>query len=312
MLTVYASLLPVFLLIALGFALRKSGMIPEEQWRGVELLTFWILIPALLITVMSNSTLSIGEAAGFALTVFLTIVFISLVIWLLRRPLKSLWGVEGPAFTSIFQTTTRWHGFIALAIAGKLFGPEGLALLAVAFAVMVPFLNVVNVLVLAAYASGNKPSARLILTSLAKNPLIWAVFIGFFFWLSGIKLPEIAATTLQLAGDGALGVSLLALGAGLSWHAVKQSGRLVVFNTVVKIIVTPLVAIGFALLFGVTGTSFVVAVLATAVPTAVNGFVLARTMGGDAELYAASMTAQVIASFITLPAFMWFALQYAG
>ena len=151
MLTVYASLLPVFLLIALGFALRKSGMIPEDQWRGVELLTFWILIPALLITVMSNSTLSIGEAAGFALTVFLTIVFISLVVWLLRRPLRTFWGVEGPAFTSVFQTTTRWHGFIALAIAGKLFGAEGLALLAVAFAVMVPFLNVVNVLVLAAY-----------------------------------------------------------------------------------------------------------------------------------------------------------------
>ena len=113
-------------------------------------------------------------------------------------------------------------------------------------------------------SSGKKPSARLILLSLAKNPLIWAVSIGFFFWLSGIKLPEVAATTLKLAGDGALGVSLLALGAGLSWRAVRQSGRLVVFNTVVKIIITPLVAIGFALLFGVTGTGFVIVVLATA------------------------------------------------
>lgn len=312
MLTVYTSLLPVFVLIAVGFGLRKSGIIPEEHWRGVELIAFWILIPALLIAVLSNSALGFEQATNFALTVFLTILLISFLMWSARRPLRRWLNVGGPAFTSIFQTTTRWHGFIALAIADKLYGEAGLALLAIAFAVLVPFINVANVLILARYAANEPAPGRLIVKSLVHNPLIWAIVIGLSIRLSGVILPDVAATTLNLAGDGALGVSLLALGAGLSWRAVKRVGREVLFATLVKIILTPLVAIGFALIFGVTGMDFVIVVLAAAVPTAVNGYVLARTMGGDAELYAASVTAQVILSFVTLPFFLWWALYVAA
>jgi hypothetical protein len=309
MLTVYASLLPVFILIAVGFGLRKSAIIPEEHWRGVELISYWILIPALLVTVLSNSVLGFEQATNFALTLLLTVLLISLLMWGARRPLKRWLGVEGPAFTSLFQTTTRWHGYISLAIAGRLFGDPGLALLAIAFAVMVPFINVVNILVLATYAANEPAPGRLIVKTLLRNPLIWAIVIGLTIRFSGLTLPDVAATTLNLAGDGALGVSLLALGAGLSWRAVRRTGKEVVLAILVKIVLTPLVAIGIALMFGLTGMDFVVVVLATAVPTAVNGYVLARTMGGDAELYAASVTAQVILSFVTLPLFVWWALQ---
>ncbi len=312
MLTNSASLLPVFLLIAVGFGLRKSNVIPDEHWRGIELLSFWILLPAILIMVLADSELSIEQAAPFALSLLLTITVICLIMWLARRPLNRWLGVEGPAFTSIFQTTTRWHGFIALAIAEKLFGAEGLAILAVAFVVMVPFINVVNILVLTTYAAKEPAPAPLIVKSLAFNPLIWGLVIGVAIRLSGLALPEVMEKTLDLAGRGALGVTLLALGAGLSWRAMKHAGVLVVLNTFVKLVLLPAIAVAFALMLGVTGMDFVILVLATAVPTAINGYVLARTMGGDAELYAATLTAQVIVSFVTLPLFLWWAMQFTA
>jgi len=312
MLSVFASLLPVFALIVCGFGLRKSGIIPHEHWRGVELITFWVLIPALLITVLSTSVLSFGQAATFALTMFAIVVVMSVLAWLARRPLQAWLGMDGPAFTSFFQATTRWHGFISLAIASKLFGEPGLALLAVAFAVMVPFINVVNILVLARYAAKEPASGTLVVRTLLRNPLIWSLVIGLTIRFSGFGLPDIPATILKLAGDGALGVSLLALGAGLSWRAVKRAGPEVVLGSLTKVVLTPLVAIGLATLFGLTGTQFVVVILAAATPTAVNGYVMARTMGGDAELYAATLTAQVILSFVTLPLFVWGAQVLAG
>jgi malonate transporter and related proteins len=309
---IVASLLPVFIMIAIGFGLRKWGFVPAEHWRGIEQISYWVLIPALLTTVLANAELGIEQAAAFALAVFLTASIVSLAIWLLRRPLGRWMGLGGPAFTTVFQTTTRWHGFIALAVAGRLFGDPGLALLAVAFAVMVPVLNTASILVLAAYASDEPAPFGLIVKSLFRNPIMWALIIGLTVRFSGFALPDIAATTLKLAGDGALGVSLLALGAGLSWQAAKKAGKEVVFATLVKLVAMPLIAIGIATVIGVTGMDFVIVVLATAVPTAVNGYVLAREMGGDTELYAATLTAQVMVSFVTLPLFMWWAMQSTG
>ena len=312
MLTIIASLLPVFILIAVGFGLRKSGLVPAEHWRGVELISYWILIPSLLVEVLANAELSIGQATAFAATVFLTAAIVSLAMWLLRLPLRRWMGVEGPAYTTMFQVTTRWHGFIALAIAAGLFGDSGLALLAVAFVVMVPLLNTLSILVLAAYVGDAPAPLSGIVKSLFRNPIMWGLIIGLTIRFSGFTLPDVAATTLGLAADGALGVSLLALGAGLSWRAARNAGKEVLFGIVVKLIVMPLIGVVIATSIGVTGMDFVIVVLAMGVPTAVNGYVLAREMGGDTELYAATLTAQVVVSFVTLPLFMWGAMVFTG
>ena len=308
----FISLLPIFALIALGFTLRKSNLIPSDQWRGVELISFWMLFPALLITTLARAEISFGELVPFASALFAMVVIVSLIIWLLRKPLRNKWGVQGPAFTTIFQTTTRWHGFIALAIVDKIYGSSGLAILAIAFIVMIPFLNVVNVLILATYAGKSKPTFSLVSNSLLRNPLLWGITIGITIKLLSIQLPEPLFVTLDLLGRAALGVSLLALGAGLSWKAMKTSGKEVVFSAIVKLIFTPILALILALIFNVTGPQFVIMIAAAAVPTAVNGYVLARTMGGDAELYAAASTAQVLVSFITLPIIIWLAMNFVA
>lgn len=312
MLSVFASILPVFVMIIAGFSLRKSGIIPAEHWRGVELVCYYILFPALLIIVLADSTLSFGETAPFAATVFLLAILMSLGAWLARKPLNRLIGMQGPAFTSFFQTSTRWHGFIALAVVGKLFGDEGLAYLAIAFAAIVPFLNVINIVVLVTYAAHKPAPLGLIIRTLVRNPLMWGIAIGLIIRFSGFTLPDVAKSTLQLAGDGALGVSLLALGAGLSWKAARSAGKEVLLASTMKLIITPVLGISLALLFGVSGMALVIVAISSAVPTAVNGYVLARTMGGDAELYAATTTAQVIASFVTMPFFIWIAMLITG
>jgi len=312
MLAVVTSLLPIFALIILGFFLRKSGFIPLEQWRGVELITYWLLFPALLIVTLARSTLSFGDMAPFSITLLLMVVTTSVIVWLLRVPIKKRMGVQGPAFTTIFQASTRWQGFVSLAIVDKLYGEAGLAVLAIAFAVMVPYLNVVNILVLAAYAGRKKPTATMIFSNLVRNPLIWGVLAGIAIKLSGIRLPDPLFTTLDLLASGALGLSLLALGAGLSWRAMRLSGKEVLLASVIKLLLTPIVATGLALMLGVSGSEFVIIIVAAAVPTAINGYLLARTMGGDAELYAATSTAQVLASFVTLPLIIAAAVRFAG
>jgi predicted permease len=68
-----------------------------------------------------------------------------------------------------------------------------------------------------------------------------------------------------------------------------------------KLIVMPIFMVGASALLGITGDALLVIALGAAVPTAMNGYLLAKQMGGDAELYAAVATVQTAVSFFTIP-----------
>jgi predicted permease len=68
----------------------------------------------------------------------------------------------------------------------------------------------------------------------------------------------------------------------------------------------PLIGVGYAALFGLDRIALGTAVVALAVPTAANAYLLARQLGGDDKLMAEIITLQTIGAVITLPA--WLAL----
>lgn len=307
MAVIFTALAPVFALIAFGFALRKSGLISADKWTGVELVCFWLLFPALLITTMARAQLSLSDLAGLAAALLTLVVVVSAGLLALRAPVQRALAVSGPTWTSLFQTTTRWHGFIAFAIVERLLGADGLVLLAVAFAVMIPFLQTVNMVVLARYAADKPLSWPMVGRQLGRNPILWGIVLGIAINLLRIDVPEVVERTLDLLGKGALGVSLLAMGAALSWRALLQARAEVTFTVLGKLVATPLLAWLIADLFAVEANAFLVMMIAAAVPTATNATIIARAMGGDVELCAAAATAQVVVSVITLPAIIWLA-----
>jgi hypothetical protein len=309
--TVLGALLPVLSLILLGFALRKSGLIPREQWRGIEQLCYWLLFPALLIVSISRARLDFAALLPFSAALLLLVVSGTGLMWLFRRPLMRWLGMGGPTWSSLFQTVTRWNGFLAMAIIDKLLGAEGLALLAVAFAMIIPYLNVANVLAIAASVGRTPPTPLSIARELARNPFILGVGLGLAFHFAG-GLPGPVETALSLLGRAALGVSLLVVGAGLSWRAVKRAGGGVAASVVLRLAGMPLLALVWGRVLGIEGTALVVLAMTAAVPTAVNGYMLARAMGGDAEYYAAAVTAQVMASVVSLPFFIWLSMWLGG
>ena len=306
--TVMGALLPVLGLIALGFVLRKSGAVPREHWQGVETLCYWVLFPALLVHSLSRAKLDFAALVAFVAALLVLVVGGSGLMWLSRRATMRWLNMSGPTWSSLFQTVTRWNGFLAMAIIDKLLGEPGLALLAMTFAVIIPYLNVVNVVAVALTVGRTPPTPAAIVRRLVRNPFILAVAAGLIAHFAG-GLPPAAETALALLGRAALGVSLLMVGAGLSWQAVRQGGRGVLASVVLRLVGMPLLGLVAGLLFGLSGAPLVVLVIAAAVPTAVNGYVLARAMGGDAEYYAAAVTSQVIASVASLPLFIWLALQ---
>ncbi|NOR62001.1 MAG: AEC family transporter [Rhodobacteraceae bacterium] len=304
MLPVLQATIPVFAIIVLGFGLRKSGFIAAEKWSAVEDLCFYVLFPAILAKTMIEADLSNIEAGAFTLTIVVSLAIIGGTVLALWPLLRGVLGTKPAQFSTIYQTITRWHGFIALTIVLNLYGPDGAALIAIMFAIMVPILQVSNIAVLAAFSDKKADLGKVALTVL-KNPLIWGIGLGLLVNAIGVQPWPAVMDTLDLLGRSALGMSLLALGAGLSLQAALRPSKEMLIGIIGKLLFTPLVMMTAAYAFGVTGLERDVMLIAAAVPTAMNGFVLARKMGGDAELYATISTVQTVVSFATIPLLLW-------
>ena len=300
MAVVIAALLPVFLLIVFGFALKRSLMRLETQWHGLERLTYYVLFPALLIQTLVKADLTRVPIAGVGGALVLSALAMSLLC-LGLRPLLAKMDIDGPAFTSIFQGATRWQTFVALAVSGNLFGEAGLALASVAMVAIIPLVNVFSVALLAHYAATEKQSIRSIVMTVARNPLIWACAIGLTLNVLHVPLPRIWHDVADALGRSSLAIGLLVTGAGLHLDGLFRPSTAAGLGVFLKLILMPVLAVALALWFGLSDQNLVIVTACSAVPASSSAYVLARQMGGDAPLLAQIITLQTILAAITMP-----------
>src|SRR5947199_5838441 len=115
MAVVMAALLPVLLLIVLGFVLKRSLLPLDMQWHGLERLTYYVLLPVLVVQTLLKADLGKVPVAGVGGALFISALLMALLC-LGLRPLLARCAIDGPAFTSIFQGATRWQTYVALAV----------------------------------------------------------------------------------------------------------------------------------------------------------------------------------------------------
>ncbi|GEO86419.1 MULTISPECIES: AEC family transporter [Alphaproteobacteria] len=310
MLPILESILPIFLLVLLGVLLKRWPLINENLWGGLEQLGYYVLFPALLFETLSRADFSTMDMGAVSVVALLSVGIMSALVLALWRPLNRL-GLEGPAFTSIFQTATRWNGFMALAIADKLSGPVGLTIVAVIMATIIIPLNVLNVGVMI-WFSGNGRSLRDFVLKIVSNPIILGAASGVVVNVAGIPVYEPLMTAVDLVARSSLGLGLLMVGAGLRIMDALRPHPNVLIGTALKLLVFPAVMTSVAVLFGVEGEVLAMLALSAAVPTAMNGYLLAKQMGGDAPLYAATATVQTIAAVFTIPIVLYLVGQLAA
>src|ERR1700744_5938106 len=271
--------LPVFLLIVLGIVLKRTLMRLETQWHGLERLTYYVRFPMILIQTLIEAALSSAAVAGVGGALMLAALAISLLC-LAVQPLLARLGVDGPAFTSIFQGAIRWQTYVALSVSGNLFGNTGLALASVGMVAIIRMVNGFNVVVLAHYASTEKQSLRTIVMTVLRNPLIWACAIGLAINLTHLPLPKIWHQVADALGSSSLAIGLLVTGAGLQLEGFLRPSLAAALGVTFKLVLMPVIAIVLAMMFGLSGVNLVIVAACSAVPTSPSAYVLARQMGG--------------------------------
>ncbi|MCB4360287.1 AEC family transporter [Quatrionicoccus australiensis] len=284
-------LLPDFSLILLGAAIRRWMHLGDHFWNGVEKLVYFILFPALLINAIIKTRLDLGAALPLLAT-----AFIAMAAAMLLGLLPKLFSRLPPlTFASLFQCGYRFNSYIALAVAGMLFGSPGIATMGLIVGTAVPVVNLVSVWMLARHGESG------LWREVARNPLIWGTFAGFLLNLAGFVPPAPVQAFLGRLADASIALGLIAVGAALRLESSPGVRGLSLWLLAVKLLALPLIAVLVGRQFGLSGLNYQVVVLFAALPTASSAYILAMRMGGDGKSVAWLISATTLGSMLTLP-----------
>ena len=298
MIAVLGSLVPVFAVIALGWAGKRWEFPGAAFWDGAERIAYFVLFPALLIKTLSVAPLDKIEPGAFAGAILAAMALNYSAGIGIGRAL----GLSGAQMGSLLQCGVRFNTYVGFAVAATLGGSDGFALFSVAVAVVVPIANVLSVWGLAYYSGQEAPSLGGVALQIAKNPFILSVLTGIALNLGGIEIPGFGVKPLiDMLAAAALFLGLASVGAGLDLTAVKGDARAVAAGTALKVVLLPFITWASCWLFGVEGQAAWGIMVYATLPVAPGAYVLARQMGGDAQLMAALITASTLAAAVTMP-----------
>jgi len=291
---------PLFLLILLGAVLGALRIPGGDFWARMEKLIYFLLFPAMLIATLAQADISQVPVVSIAITLLGAMAVFSALLWWARPRL----GLTAAAFTSVFQGAVRFNTYVGVAGAAALHGSHGATVAAVALALMIPVVNVLCVLTFIAAGTLGRSGFWKSLGALVQNPLILACLAGIGLNLSGIGLPGWSAGSLELLGRAALPLGLVAVGVALRPHALLRKDLGLWVSSLVKLVLMPVLVLVLGWVFGLDRVSLDVALLFAALPTATSAYILARQLGGDADLMAGLITAQTLLAMLTLPLWM--------
>ena len=118
---------------------------------------------------------------------------------------------------------------------------------------------------------------------------------------TALPIPDVLMSVMTIFDRAALPVALLCVGAGLVVTLGRSRTLALCATTFLKLFYMPAVASALAFYLGVGGVPFVVVMIFAASPASPASYVLARQLGGDAPLMAATLTAETIIAAFTLP-----------
>ena len=291
----YAQLLfPDFSLILCGYLVCRYTALNRTVWEKVESLVYFFLFPVLLFYSIVRSPLDFNAAfhlimAGLALGVG----SISLSYALPWMPLIGQ-HIDTRLHAASAQVGFRFNSFVALALADRIAGPQGLLLIAVLIGVCVPLFNIGAIWPMARY--GQRGFGR----ELCRNPLVIATASGLLANLVGLHIPSWSEPTLQRIGAASLALGLMAAGAGMQFSTLAQAKTLGLSLLAIRHLLTPLMAWFLARWFALDATQASVLLAFSALPTASSCYVLATRMGYNGAFVAGLVTLSTLLGMLSL------------
>ncbi|MCL2528502.1 MAG: AEC family transporter [Defluviitaleaceae bacterium] len=300
---------PLFLVLFLGYILKRKGFLSEGFVSTGNKVVFYIALPANIFLNVYSAELGdlldwgfVGFSVVASLIGFFGIWFVS-ALFIKNKPILGAFA-QG-AFRGNFA-------FLGMPLLINLAGEAGEARAALIMAFVLPVYNICTVLILAACSdSGKKIGFKTIILTIVKNPFIIAIALAFALQLLNIQLPFAINRTLRYGSNMATALALICLGAGMTFHGFDAKFKYALWSSLIKVVVLPILFVVAGYLMGYRGYDIAAFLILGGIPSAIAGYAMVVQMGGDGYIAGTIVVLSTIFSAFTLTIFIY-ALRTMG
>ncbi|RWC34027.1 MAG: AEC family transporter [Mesorhizobium sp.] len=292
----------VFGLVALGYLAGLTGYLKAEAGEAIAEFAVGVAMPLLLFRTMVNADFH-GAAPWSFWGAYFTAAAVT-------------WAAGHLVITRVFGRDARagvvggvssaFSNLVLLGIPFVLgtFGPSGFEVLSLLISVHLPTMIMASIILFEIFGRGDEHVhplriIRRFLYKMLSNPLIVGILAGWVWRITGLPLPGLAVRLVDALANIAGPVALFAMGLGLCRFGISGNVRPALALSALKLLLMPAVALGLVWLFGLPPLSAKVAVVAAALPSGVNSYLIASQFNTGQALASNQMTIATACAVVT-------------
>ncbi len=290
----YETIIAIVVLILIGYICRRLEFLRPEDAKTLNKIVVYIAIPSLIFLAMSRADLSGIMTLG---TITLICLMVGLVCGVIAYIFAHLMNYSKKTKWTLVTTSAMLNsGFMGYPVVLGVFGGAGM--------VSAVFYDIGSVIIFISFglllilAYGGK--FQDILRESVFFPSIIAITLGILANLLNIPLGNIVPNILDYLSGAAIPLIMLSLGLSLEFKEVKERFNLASFVTVIRLVISPLIAIVLATILGLSGLNYSVAVVQAGMPSGMLTMVLAIAYNLDVKVTAACVFLSTALSMVSL------------
>ncbi len=314
-----SSVAPILIYMVIGYFIGHYYIKDDAFWKKLNGLVFRVFLSVLLfVNIYDVENITDIHLAGLFLIVFAVLVLMA------AGGVASLFVKDRSRKGVIWQTTYRSnYAVVGIPLASSVGGASAVAFASIVSAVTIPIYNAFSVFLLSYYAHDKEHPGKLgkTLLSVVKNPLIIGSVAGLIALGIRALLPTDALgipvfslkedlapvyTVLSSMAKASSPLALIVLGARFRLGDLRQSAGMLSYGTLLRIALSPVVALGIGVLadrlgvFSVGGAEYATLLALGGTPVAVSSAVMVSELGGDESLASALVASTSLFSLFTM------------
>lgn len=302
--------MPVFLVMILGWWLKKIHFVTDEFVSVADKLVFKVALPVLVFRDIASADLSNDFNWKFVLFCFFgTCIFFG-VTWLLAEIFIKDKSMIGSFVQGSFRGSA---AILGIAFAENIYGSSGLVPMMIVASI--PLFNIFSVIVLIRSANAGETDKKAVIQKTLKgivtNPIIIGIVLGIPFALCRFEFPVILQKTINSVASLSTPLALIAIGAGFSTGAALEKWKPTVIASLIKLVIIPGIFLPVAVWMGFRNEEMVALLILTGAPTTVSSYIMAKNMGNDGVLASGIVVMTTLLSSVTLTLIIFILKSFA-
>ncbi len=303
----FSTVFPMSFYMAAGFGLRRLNKLSEGTVAQMNKIIYSFCFPFVLFhNVYGVDIASAMNGPFLAVIAGMVVLVTALLIVFIPR-----YTASKPVQGSMMQGVIRGNSILfALPVVTTIAGRENTGLVSLGIALVVPFYNILCVIILESLRGGKVKPARLLL-SILKNPIIIGTLAGAFVRLTGLRLLGYMEQVVAGIAGLVTPLALVMLGADMRFSDTVKYKKELLIVCLLKLVAVPLLTVLTVKALGFDKIAVTTAMAMTAVPAAVSSYVMAKELGADGVLAGQIVAVSTAVSILTV--FLWvFSLSSLG